>query len=169
MHNLASGGLYWLGLIAVGLLLLGTALYYQFVLEELPCVVCIQIRLWLTLMIMLAILGLGCRKQKWLRLITQISVVLTAIGLIERSYLLLGTERGFIFGVCGFDVGLPSWFAVEKWLPALYQVETSCGYTPELIWGITMADALMVFSVCLFMLSGLMLLMSVLKLAKSPG
>ncbi|MDH5485720.1 MAG: disulfide bond formation protein B, partial [Gammaproteobacteria bacterium] len=59
----------------------------------------------------------------------------------------------FIFGDCGFDTGLPAWFAVDQWLPWMFRVETSCGYTPELMFGITMAEALLVFSGVLLLLS----------------
>ena len=85
--------------------------------------------------------------------VIQFCVVMTAAGLMERSYQLLGTERGFVFGDCGFDLGLPGWFAIGEWLPWLYRVETSCGYTPELVLGITMAEALMLFSTCLLIIS----------------
>ena len=73
--------------------------------------------------------------------------------MVERSYQLLGTERGFVFGDCGFELGLPSWLAIDVWIPSIYRIETSCGYTPELIFGITMAEFLMVFSVGFLLLS----------------
>ena len=85
--------------------------------------------------------------------LAHLSVVFITVGLTERSYQLLGTERGFVFGDCGFDLGLPAWFAIEEWLPWLFRVETACGYTPEIVFGITMAEALMVMSVGLLLLS----------------
>ena len=73
--------------------------------------------------------------------------------MVERSYLLLGTERGFIFSDCGFSLGLPEWFAIEDWLPGLYRIETSCSYTPEIAFNITMAEALITISSLLLLLS----------------
>jgi len=143
---------YWLSYIIISLLLLSTALYYQFVREELPCVVCIQIRLWLSLLILLSLLGYVLRQSRWIKA-ANVMLLLPAIGLVERSYLLLGTERGFIFSDCGFNLGLPSWFAVEEALPWLYRIETSCGYTPELLFGITMAESLMALSVVFLLVS----------------
>ena len=90
-------------------------------------------------------------------------IVLIAVGLVDRSYQLLGTERGFVFGDCGFDLGLPVWFAIDQWLPSVFYVQTACGYTPELIFGITMAEALMVFSVVLLLVSICFSLASFLK------
>ena len=82
-----------------------------------------------------------------------ILLVAGAIGLMDRSYQLLGTERGFILGACNFDLGLPDWFAVEQWMPWLFRVETTCGYTPEVAFGVTMAEALMLMSVGMLLLS----------------
>lgn len=140
---------YWLSLIFCCVGLLSVALYYQYVLEEPPCIVCIHVRLWLALLIVVSIAGLALRNKKLTSLITHSAVVLIGAGLVERSYQLLGTERGFIFGDCGFTLGLPEWFAIEEWVPWLFQIETSCGYTPEIVFGITMAESLMVLSVLL--------------------
>jgi len=96
--------------------------------------------------------------------VAHLSLVFIAVGLTERSYQLLGTERGFVFGDCGFDLGLPAWFAVEEWIPWLYRVETSCGYTPEIILGITIAEALMVMSVLFLLVSFSVFLASCINL-----
>ena len=144
---------YWLYLIVIGTSLLIAALIFQHVLEEMPCVACIQVRLWISLLLLIALFGLFTCRTRWLNVFANLAVVGTAVALTERSYLLLGTERGFIFADCGFSLGLPGWFAIDDWLPWLYRIETSCGYTPELIFGITMAEALMVLSVCLLLTS----------------
>lgn len=159
----SSQGLYWLSYILVGVALLAVALFYQYYLDELPCVLCIHIRLWISLLIMVSLVGLALRKYYWPKLMSHALVVMVALGLAESSYQLLGTERGFVFGDCGFNAGLPAWFALEDWLPWIYRVETSCGYTPELLFGITMAEALMLMSVVLLCLSVWVLLTSVFQ------
>ena len=143
---------YWLALAATGIIFIAVALYYQYVLEELPCVLCIQVRIWIWAITLIALLALALGKR-WSNTIAHAFVVICSIGLLERSYQLLGTERGFIFGDCGLDLGLPSWFALDEWLPVLFRVETTCGYTPELILGITMAEALIVLSAVLVLIS----------------
>lgn len=158
LHGFSLSSLYWGGFILGGLALLGVALFYQHALEELPCVVCIQIRLWVSWLVIIAFIGFFVKSIRGLNILMQVGLVAGAIGLAERSYLLLGTEKGFIFGGCGFDLGVPAWFAVEQWLPWIYKVETSCGYTPEIIFGITMAESLMVLSGVLVALSGLILM-----------
>ncbi len=148
----ASRG-YWLLYIVGSLSLLAAALFFQFVHEEQPCLMCIQVRLLISLLILVSIAGLLFRNNRVMNIVTHLSAVLVFAGLSERSYMLLGTERGFVFADCGFSLGLPSWFAIEEWLPWLYRVETSCGYTPEVIFGITMAEALMVLSVLFLLFS----------------
>jgi disulfide bond formation protein DsbB len=144
---------YWLMYIVSGISLLAIALYFQHSLEELPCVVCIQVRLLISLLIIVAIVGLISRNNKVINRLSHLSVVLIAISFVERCYLLLGTEKGFVFADCGFTLGLPAWFAIEEWLPWLYRIETSCGYTPEILFGITMAEVLMPLSSSLLLLS----------------
>jgi disulfide bond formation protein DsbB len=153
LKQLSQSRWYWLMYIIAGISLLAIALYFQHSLEELPCVVCIQIRLLISLLIIVAIVGLISRNNKIINRLSHLSVVLIAISFVERCYLLLGTEKGFVFADCGFSLGLPAWFAIEEWLPWLYRVETSCGYTPEIMFGITMAEALMLLSSLLLLLS----------------
>lgn len=161
LRDISHSYWYWLAYISGGLSLLVVALFYQYQLEELPCVVCIQVRLWISLIVIVSLAGLVFRRTVWLNVSLQMAILLSVIGLAERSYLLLGTERGFIFGDCGFDAGLPAWFAIEQWLPWIYQVETSCGYTPEIIFGVTMAEALMLLSACLTIFSSGIVLVTI--------
>ncbi|MDH5190072.1 MAG: disulfide bond formation protein B [Gammaproteobacteria bacterium] len=139
--------------VAGGSGLLGVALYYQYRLNELPCVLCIHVRLWIALLVLVGVAGLLSNKFREMKVLLHTSVVLIAVALAERSYQLLGTERGFVEGECGFDIGLPSWFAIEQWLPWLFRVETSCGYTPVIMFGITMAESLMVMSVMMLLVA----------------
>jgi len=162
--NVSHSQRYWFLYIFTGLTLLAVALFYQYVFDEQPCVVCIQVRLWISLFVLVSFAGLLSRYNKMVNTAAHISIVLIAIGLTERSYLLLGTERGFIFSDCGFDLGLPSWLAIDEWLPWAYRIETSCGYTPEIIFGITMAETLIVLSVCLLLISSCVSLASFIKI-----
>jgi len=161
-RKMPSGSRYWLVLLSSAVLLMFAALYFQYILEELPCLMCIQVRIWLVLLIFVSIFGLLTHTQRWPNLVAQAGVLVIAGGLAERSYMLLGTERGFVFSDCGFDLGLPEWLAIDVWFPRLFQVETTCGYTPEIIFGITMAESLMVLSVLMCTICGLAFLASLL-------
>ncbi len=166
LKTLSHSRWYWGLALATGIILLSVALFYQHVLGERPCLLCIQVRLWVSLLVLVSFVGFLARRNRAMNSVAHVSVVLVALGLVERCYQLLGTERGFIFGDCGFDLGLPTWFAIDQWLPSVYYVETSCGYTPEIIFGITMAEALMLFSVCFLLVSVCVSLASFLKRSK---
>jgi disulfide bond formation protein DsbB len=162
LQKIAHSRWYWMALLLLALSFLMVALYYQYILEELPCVLCIQVRI---LMLCLAFIGLNAYivNSRWGSRAGHILAAVVAAALLDRSYQLLGTERGFIFGDCGFDLGLPSWLALDSWFPHLFRVESSCGYTPELAFGITMAEALIVFSTLFFFLSLVLTVMSFMR------
>jgi len=163
LTRIAHSRWYWISLLVIGVMMLVVALGYQYILKEPPCVLCIHVRLWVSLLIIFSVLGFYVRKSSRLNSMVHLFMVLIAAGLTDRSYQLLGTERGFVYGDCVFDLGFPAWLAIDQWLPALYGVETSCGYTPLLLFGITMAEALMVMSVLFLVISLAVLMASFLK------
>ena len=144
---------YWCLILVLGIILQVTALVYQYVLDYPPCVLCIQVRVALLALILIALLGLLISRWHWLNAIAHILAGITAVKLFEFSWQLLGTERGFIMDSCGFDPGLPEWLALDQWLPWVFEVQASCGYTPKLLYGITMAEALLAMSLTLLIVS----------------
>jgi len=164
LSKLSQNKYYWLLYIVGSLSLLAMALYSQYINQELPCVMCIQVRLLLSLLIILAVIGLLTRNRCMMNVLSNLSVVLVAGTLVERSYMLLGTERGFVFSDCGFDPGLPSWMKMDVWLPGMYGVETSCAYTPELFFGITKAEALMDMSGSVVEISDSIFILGIVKI-----
>lgn len=166
LNTISRAQWYWLLYMLGGIFLIAAALYFQYVRDELPCTLCIQVRLWVALFIIMSFIGLLSRNNKLVNSLVQFSIVLIAAALVERSYQLLGTERGFIFSNCGVDLGLPGWFAIDHWLPWLFRVETSCGYTPVIAFNITMAETLMVLSVLLFIISVCVVLASFVKISQ---
>jgi protein dithiol:quinone oxidoreductase len=154
---------YWLALVLIGLSFEGVALFYQHVLGMEPCVMCIQVRMLMLALILVALVALFLRHFRWPNVAVHLLTVVVAAGLLERSYQLLGTERGFTFSDCGLDLGLPDWLALDSWFPAIFKVQTACGYTPELLFGITMAEALIVFSVVFTLVTLLMTLAAFIK------
>lgn len=159
---------YWLALVVIGLSFEAIALFYQHVLGEYPCVMCIHVRIWVLALIIVALAGMFLCRIRSLNALAHLSTIIIAFGLLDRAYRLLGTERGFYNGDCGFDLGLPAWFALDDWFPAMFKVETSCGYTPELLFGITMAEALIVISAVLVLVTVAMTSISVFKGSRSP-
>jgi disulfide bond formation protein DsbB len=151
--KLGQQPLYWLALLCLGVALEVTALIYQYALDYAPCVMCIHVRLWVMALLLAALLGYTICKVSRLCAIAHALVAMVAVGLLERAWQLLGIERGFSEGACDFNLGMPAWLAFDEWLPAVFEVQTSCGYTPELLLGITMAEGLLALSVILLPLS----------------
>ena len=129
---------WWLFLLLLGLGLEATALYYQYGLDEPPCVLCIHVRIGVLLMMLAALIGLlgAGRLAHLLNLLVQ-------AWLIERSWQLLAIERGWSFGECDMLLGTPDWLPLDRWFPLIFEVKTACGYTPLLPGGVSMAEALM--------------------------
>jgi Disulfide bond formation protein DsbB. len=38
---------------------------------------------------------------------------------------------------------MPDWFAVDRWMPWLFEVRNLCSFTPEMLFGLSMAETLM--------------------------
>lgn len=144
---------YWAALILIGSALEAAALYYQYALDEWPCVLCIHVRILVMAFVLLGILAILCLQSKLVvRIAHGLNVAIMA-GLVERSWNVLAVERGWIFGNCEIDLGMPAWFALDKWVPSLFEVQTACGYTPLILFNITMAEVLLVFSSLLLIMS----------------
>jgi len=163
LKQLSQGKLYWILLLVLGLSMEAVALYYQYVLDEWPCVLCIHIRIWVSGFIVLSVLALILNPSGWLTRAFHLINTVLMIGFVERSWQTLAVERGWIFGDCNMESGLPGWFALDQWFPALFEVKTSCGYTPFIIFEISMAEILMVISVGLLSLSLLLLVVHCLS------
>jgi disulfide bond formation protein DsbB len=158
---------YWLLLLLVAFAMEGVALLYQYQWDYAPCVLCIHVRIWFLGMIAAAVMALALRPSRYAIAAMHGLMALLMGGLLERSYQLLATERAWIFGSCNMDAGLPDWFALDRWFPAVFEVQTSCGYTPELLFGITMAEALLLFSVFMVLLAAGLMVVSLLLARES--
>jgi disulfide bond formation protein DsbB len=163
--NVGERNLYWIFLILVGLSMEAAALYYQYVLDEMPCVLCIHIRIWILGFVAVAILAMLLKRLKPIVPALHILNSLMMVGFVERSWQTLAVERGWIFSNCNMDAGLPTWGQLDQWFPALFEVKAACGYTPYIAYDISMAEVLMVTSTLLL---GLSLLYLVASLWPSP-
>lgn len=144
---------YWAALVLIGIALEAAALYYQYALDEWPCVLCIHIRIWVLAFVLLGMVAFFCTRSKLAICSAHGLNTIIMAGLLERSWRVLAVERGWIFGDCEMDLGMPAWFALDKWIPSLFEVQTSCGYTPLLFFGVTMAEVLLVVAAALLLTS----------------
>jgi disulfide bond formation protein DsbB len=164
LNKIERGALYWFMLIVLGVILESVALFFQYELEYWPCKLCIHVRIWVLAFTLLAIVALFVHRNKLLRTTLHVLTTFVMVALLERAWRLLGVERGTIEGSCNMESGLPGWFALDKWFPAVFKIHEPCGYTPELLFGVTMAEALLVLFAVLVLISGTLTLVSLLDM-----
>lgn len=145
---------YWLCLLLLGILMEGVALYYQHVIGDEPCQICIHIRIWVAAFTLLALVMSLLPRNKVLNIVAHVLTVVAMAGLWERCKYLWDVENGKGEGSCQFFLGFPEWFALDSWFPFMFEVRNLCGATPEMLWGLTnMSEALMLASSGLVLLS----------------
>ena len=134
---------YWLTLVLFGIALLSVALYYQYALGDEPCQVCIHARLWVVAFTLIALIMLITPQITLVRVVGNLAVFIAGAGLFERAQYLYRLENGIGDGSCQFQLGMPDWFAVDRWMPWLFEVRNLCSFTPEMLFGLSMAETLM--------------------------
>lgn len=155
----ARSRVFWFLVLLACLVLEGVALFYQYVLDYGPCVLCVHIRAWIAGLALVALLMLILGGPAALGHLVSLGL---ALGLVRSSYQTLGVERGTIVDACSMDAQFPSWLPLHQWLPAMFEPWEPCGYTPMLAFNISMAEALMVISM-LWVLVSLVLLIASFK------
>ncbi len=65
------------------------------------------------------------------------------------------------------NAGLPVWFDLESWFPAIFKVRDACGYTPYIAFKISMAEILLVIAGLTLIVTIMMTLASILESKKN--
>ena len=149
MHSLKAlfnSRTYWLMIAAASLAMLVIALYYQYVLGEEPCQVCIQARLWVFALLLVSMTTATLPENRLWGLSGNLLALACAVGLGERAWFLYQLENGIGNGSCEFQLGMPDWFAIDQWLPSLFEVRNLCSFTPEMLFGLSMAEGLLLIA-----------------------
>ena len=151
LTNLLQSRWYWAVVAALGFMLLAVALYYQYALGDEPCQVCIHARLWVVAFTLIALIELVIPQTSPVRVAGNVGVIIAGAGLFERARYLYRLENGIGDGSCQFQLGMPDWLAVDRWMPWLFEVRNLCSFTPEMLFGLSMAETLMALGagVCL--------------------
>jgi disulfide bond formation protein DsbB len=136
--------LYWIAIVLTGLSMEGVALYYQYALDYGPCTLCTHIRAWVLAIVLVASLTLFVRRYRYFNGLGHLIMLGLSSGLLYSSWQTLGVERGWFEGSCEFGAGYPSWLPLHEWWPEVFEAWELCGYTPELLFGVTFAETLMV-------------------------
>ncbi|WP_432695315.1 disulfide bond formation protein B [Marinobacterium sp. YM272] len=157
----ARSRIFWFLVLIACLVLEGVALYYQYVLDYGPCVLCVHIRAWIFGLGAVALLMLVIGGP--LALLGHLASLGLALGMLRSSWITLGVERGTIIDSCTMDPQFPDWLPLHQWSPVLFEPWEPCGYTPMLAFNISMAEALVVISALWALVSLVLLLASFRK------
>lgn len=143
---------FWLAIAGICFALDAGALFYQHVLEVYPCELCIYVRVWVLAIMLLSLMALVVKHFAPGALIFSLAGLALSIGLAKETYNLLAIEYDFgTGGACSFFANFPSWAPLDKWLPSMFQVQELCAATPDVLFGISMAEALALASLVLLL------------------
>jgi disulfide bond formation protein DsbB len=133
----------WAALLVLCFGLEAGALYYQHALMYYPCELCIYVRVWLAGIALVALAGLFLRKLLWPMRAMLMAGIALSIGLGQVVWKLLALDYGFAeSGACSLYARFPQWAPLDQWFPTVFQVQATCGETPEVLFGLSMADGL---------------------------
>ena len=153
MRQLPTLRALWWAMLILGGAMFAAALFWQYTLGEDPCQVCIHARLWVVAIALIGAIMLVLPHNTGTGMGGLLLLLVSSVGLGERSYYLYEIENFRGDGSCQFTLGMPEWFAVDRWFPALFEVRNICSYTPEIAFGISMAEALLGISILIATIS----------------
>ena len=131
---------YWISLFMAGVALLAVALYYQYVLGDEPCQVCIHARLWVAAFTLIALFMAAAPQKIALRIAGNAGVLVASVGLTERArYLPPGKRhRRRQLPVSTWDARL----VCRRSMDAAIRGPQLCSFTLEMLFGLSMAEIL---------------------------
>ena len=135
---------FWLTGALYLVLMEAIALYYQYVLDFYPCALCVQVRAWVTSAIALSLVTLFVRKHFWLRSAGLTLTMGLLGGALNTTWYAYGVEKGTILSSCTMGAGFPEFMPLDQWIPWLFEAQGACGLSPDMLFGLTMIESLLI-------------------------
>ena len=143
-YEISQNRYFWIAVTAYFLLMEAIALYYQYVLDTYPCALCVQIRAWVWGAVLFsAICAVMCKHFWWRWLGLTLSIACIAGG-IYTSWYAWGVENGTIISSCSMGAGFPEFMPLDQWIPLLFAAEGFCGQSPDMWFGLSMVEGLLI-------------------------
>ena len=146
VKTLNRHGLYWIAIVVTGLAMEAVALYYQYGRNYGPCLLCVHVRAWILGMVLVAAASFFWRRHRVGNVASHCILLVLAVGLFLTSWETLGIERGWVEAACEMKAEFPPWLPLHTWFPSAFEAWELCSYTPDLLFGITMAEGLVVMA-----------------------
>jgi disulfide bond formation protein DsbB len=127
---------------ALGILILGFAYGSQHLFGFEPCTMCIEIRFWISIAVIVSLISSGLSMfSKWGARMTQlVSAAFFAAGTVEAMRLTL-IESGKIFSGCTPFTFYQDYLPLHTWWEGMYAVQGLCGEAVPLVGGLSYSNA----------------------------
>lgn len=132
----------WLLLVISVLLVEAIALYFQYGMNLQPCIKCVYIRAAFAGVLVAGLIGVIAAPLMLIRLIAFFGWIAAAGWGLYHAIDLINTEQILAsggFSSCALFADFPSWLALDKWLPSVFEVTGSCGAVEWELAGLSMA------------------------------
>lgn len=109
-------------------------LFFQYVMKEDPCAICVHIRAWIMLIGIISISAMLLKKHGRLPvfiLYTSMMFIITKI--ITLAAEAVNIERGTVFSTCSIEAGFPSWLPLDRINPFIFEPTGICGKVVKII------------------------------------
>lgn len=133
LSELTTQGKSWLILAISALGLELCALFFQYVMDLAPCIMCVYQRLAIMAIISAGLIGFVANKSIIARMIAYALWGTGAIWglLIAIEHVDMQTNANSLFYSCEFIPNFPAWAPLHEWLPFLFEATGDCG---EISW-----------------------------------
>ena len=129
LSNLTTSSKPWLLLALSALALELCALFFQYVLDLAPCIMCVYQRVAICAIILAGFMGSIGSRFLLARFTAYILWGTGAIWglLIALEHVEIQSNSGSLFFSCEFVPNFPSWAPLHEWLPFLFEATGDCG------------------------------------------
>ena len=155
----------WLLLSGFCLILELSALFVQYVLKFEPCLICVQQRALIMVLMLLSFVGMFLRKTK-----LSLLFIIGAMGIVGKIFDLalnktLLQMNPSVAGFCSIEKPFPNWLPMDKWFPAIFLNQGDCSATDIDILGMSLSENLMLISIILFIILGMVVISKLKKVS----
>ncbi len=161
----------WLLLALTALAMELTGLYFQYALNYQPCIKCIYIRVAFAGILMAALLALLAPRNTVMRFAALSLWLSSALYGLYQAQELVGIEQILAeggFTTCALFADFPSWLALDKWLPAVFEVTGTCGGVDWQFAGLSMAGWSRMIMFTYSLIATIITLSQFTKLSRNP-
>ena len=144
IYELGQAAYFWLAGILYFAVMESIALYYQYVLQFYPCALCVQVRAWVIGAILSSAVSIYFRGSFWIRFFGLFLTIVFVSGAFYTSYYAWGVEKGTVISTCSMGAGFPSFIPLDQWIPLFFGANGPCGQSPEMWFGLSMVETLMI-------------------------